>query len=632
MSAAAAAPTDSKPTGWRAAAEWGGWSLVRALPAVDRRFSTALLAVSVAGIAIPLGITIVTGVLVGAVPAAVHSGLSSRAGQRLIELVLVAGALFVSEQLLGPLTALVRFRLQFNVDVRLREQLLVAATTPPGVALVEDAAFQDQVGLAQGVGPAGATPGRAGGALAAVATRVATVVGAAVILATFRWWLALGMLTFYVVVYAQLRRSVRRATDVFVDQSEEMRRATYLRELATTPPAAKELRIFALPAWVMERQRASWLGAIRKAWEVRAQGLPPVIGLLVVAGAANFAAFILMGRAAIAGEVSTAALVIYAAATLQMLGMINVNEDDMLIEYGLAALPALRRLQEMVRTATPAAGGRADVADLPAREIRFEDVSFRYPGTSRDVYSGLDLTIRCGQSLAIVGPNGAGKTTLVKLLARLYEPTSGRITVDGIDLRELDPWAWQRRVAAIFQDYVRFPLSARENVESGAIHRAGDADLLARAAQEAGLDDLVAELPMGWDTVLSREFSDGADLSGGQWQRVALARALFALDAGAGMLVMDEPTANLDVRAEAAIFDRLLDFTRGRTTVLISHRFSTVRRAQRICVLSGGRIVEDGNHDELLALGGDYAQMFNLQAMQFADSPGDALAEVPVDA
>jgi ATP-binding cassette subfamily B protein len=605
--------------------------MVRALPGLDRRFSIALLAVSVGGILVPLGITVVTGVLVGAVPAAIHDGLGSVAGRRLIELVLVAGALFVTEQLLGPLTALVRFRLQVNVDVSLREQLLVAATTPPGVRLIEDAAFQDQVGLAQGVGPAGATPGKAAGALAAVGTRLATVVGAALILAAFRWWLALGMLAFYAFVYARLRRSIRRATNIFVDQSEDMRRATYLRELATTPAAAKEIRVFALPHWILQRQRASWLGAIRKAWEVRARDLPLILALLVVAGAANFAAFLLLGRAAIAGEVSTAALVIYASATLQMLGMISVNEDDMAIDYGLAALPALRRLQQMVRAATPQAGGRVDVAELPAHEVRFEDVSFRYPGTTRDVYSGLNLTIRTGQSLAIVGPNGAGKTTLVKLLARLYEPTSGRITVDGIDLRELDPWAWQRRLAAIFQDFVRFPLTVRGNVESGAIHRAGDAQLLATAAREAGLDELVAELPRGWDTVLSREFSDGADLSGGQWQRVALARALFALDAGAGMLVMDEPTANLDVRSEAAIFDRLLDFTRGRTTVLISHRFSTVRRAQRICVLSGGRIVEDGSHDELLTLGGEYAQMFNLQAMQFAESSDAVLKEQLID-
>jgi len=206
--------------------------------------------------------------------------------------------------------------------------------------------------------------------------------------------------------------------------------------------------------------------------------------------------------------------------------------------------------------------------------------------------------------LAIVGDNGAGKTTLVKLLARLYDPGEGRITVDGRDLRTLDPLAWRQRLAAVFQDFVHYELSAADNIGFGAPQRLHDTEALRRAATRAGALDLIERLPSGWATVLSPGYAGGVDLSGGQWQRIALARALFAVEAGAGVLILDEPTAALDVRAEAELFDRFLSLTQGLTAIIVSHRFSTVRRADRIAVLAEGRIVEQGTHAELLALGG----------------------------
>jgi len=223
--------------------------------------------------------------------------------------------------------------------------------------------------------------------------------------------------------------------------------------------------------------------------------------------------------------------------------------------------------------------------------------------------------------MAVVGLNGAGKTTLVKLLARLYDPTSGAVWVDGQDLREVDPTDWQRRIAAIFQDFLRYGLPARDNIGFGGLAMAGDQQALERAAAKAGVLDRIAALPAGWDTPLSRHFTGGADLSGGEWQRVALARALFAVEAGATVLILDEPTANLDVRAEAELYDRFLDLTRGLTTLLISHRFSTVRRADRICVIEDGAVREIGTHGELMALGGRYAEMFALQSQRFVDAP-----------
>jgi ATP-binding cassette, subfamily B, bacterial len=255
-------------------------------------------------------------------------------------------------------------------------------------------------------------------------------------------------------------------------------------------------------------------------------------------------------------------------------------------------------------------------AGLPAREVRFSQVRFQYPGAERPVFSALDLVIPAGQSTALVGINGAGKTTLVKLLARLHDPTSGHILVDGTDLTELDPAGWQRQVAVVFQDFAHYPLTLRENIGWGAPGHLDDTEGLAASAQRAG-----AALDIGWDTVLSRGYENGVDLSGGQWQRVALARALFAVRHGATILVLDEPTAWLDARGEADFFDRFLEITHGTTSLIISHRFSTVRRADHICVLDGGQVLEHGDHESLLAAGNRYAELFSLQAARYEDAP-----------
>jgi ABC-type multidrug transport system fused ATPase/permease subunit len=219
-----------------------------------------------------------------------------------------------------------------------------------------------------------------------------------------------------------------------------------------------------------------------------------------------------------------------------------------------------------------------------------------------------DLSIPAGSSLAIVGQNGAGKTTIAKLLCRLYDPQSGSIEVDGVDIREFDLASWRQRVAAVFQDFIQLELPLRDNV---APDGAPDNVILA-ALDSAGAGNL-AKL----DTILARGYDGGTDLSGGQWQRIALARALASVKLGAGVVLLDEPTAQLDVRGESEIFDRLLAATRHCTTILISHRFSTVRHADRICVLEHGRVIELGTHDELMALGGRYRTMFNLQAQRF---------------
>jgi ATP-binding cassette, subfamily B, bacterial len=303
----------------------------------------------------------------------------------------------------------------------------------------------------------------------------------------------------------------------------------------------------------------------------------------------------------------------------------SVNATDFALESMLSSVPDLDSLTAEPTaepTAGPGDGSAVPVAGLPRRDITFQGVSFRYPGTDHDVLRDLDLVLEAGRSTAVVGVNGAGKTTLVTLLARLRDPTAGRILIDGVPLAELPAREWQRQVAVVYQDFTRFPLTARENVALDLLGEPVDPETLTRVARRAGAADLVEGLRDGWETVLSAQYEGGQDLSGGQWQRVALARALYAVERGARVLVLDEPTAQLDVRAEARFYDRFLEITGGVTSVVISHRFSTVRRADRIAVLDGGRITELGDHEELLRADGTYAAMFELQVSRFGPKEG----------
>jgi ATP-binding cassette subfamily B protein len=410
---------------------------------------------------------------------------------------------------------------------------------------------------------------------------------------------------------------------VTTGQTQALRRADATSDLATTPQRAKEVRIFGLGDWIGARYASEWWTAMERIWTERARATSGATWAGVILLGAHVAALAVVAAGALDGSLGPAALIVVLQAILLTSNLGEGHFGHWEVEFGLRNIPELNRFERTIaESAEPMRGkGRAPV---PRRAIRCEGVSFSYPGQGREVLDGCNLEIAAGTSMAIVGENGAGKTTLVQVLARLRDPTQGRITIDGVDLREFDPASWHQLVAAVSQQALRLTTSVADNIGAG---RTSDLAILRRAADGAGVLELIESFPLGWDTPMARNLRGGVDLSGGQWQRLALARGLAALEAGAEILILDEPTAHLDVRAEADLYGGFLELARGKTTILVSHRFSTVRQADRIAVLAKGRIVEEGSHDELIDRGERYAQMFSLQAAHFADQ----LAPMPVE-
>lgn len=594
---------------------------MRLLPSASKPLSAAVAAGVVLTAAVPAALALASGALVGSVQAVIADGLEGPAGRRMVVAVVAVALLFVASQVATPALRVVADSLGRRLDGQLRLRVMGATSAPAGIAHLEDPDILDQVAVAQGVGTSQVTPREAMVGLASVSSIILASAGSAVVLAGFRWWLALALLVTFVGMHGLLSANLAETVGALRGHARRFRRTSYFRDLALTPAAAKELRVFGLRSWVGERFGADWHRAMAQFWVDRRKGrwLGPIYALLTLV--AQGGAYALLGRAAASGEISLGELTAFATAVAGV-AAVPIGIDDINISHGTAPVPAALALEEATAAAGSELEGRRPADGLPREGIRFEGVSFAYRGGRSDVFCGLDLEIPAGRSLAIVGSNGAGKTSLVKLLCRLYDPTAGRILVDGTPLSEIDPRAWQARIAVIFQDFTHYALPMVDNVGFGALDRLADRELLDRAAERAEATGIIDGLPEGWETVLSRRQAGGVDLSGGQWQRVALARALFAVEAGAGVLVLDEPTAALDVRAEAAFYDRFLELTKGVTTVVISHRFSTVRRADRIVVVEGGRVVEDGDHPSLLAAGGRYAHMFDLQAARFVDPSG----------
>jgi ATP-binding cassette, subfamily B, bacterial len=574
---------------------------------------------------LPAGFSIATGVLVGAIQH--HASLAVP--------LIVAGVLFVGLQVLGPLHTALSANLGDRTAAWLFDELTGACVAVPGIGHLEDPELAADLQVARDFdrGMTGPPLSVSMDFIAGGLVDMVAGLAQACVLFGFAWWAPPVLAGAWLGTHWLLRESA-----VWKDRNTEevrqaQRDADYAYRLAVDPPAAKELRIFGLPDWVLERFLLSRRRLHRLQYEATRMRERSVLASLALVLAANVLVLWALAAAALDHRLALGGLIAYASAAIGT-SMIAFGGLNWALDSAAAPVAAVARLKAAMAKAGTITPGTRPADGMPAHHIRFRDVTFAYPAApGRPVLAGLDLEIPAGSSLAIVGQNGAGKTTLAKLLCRLYDPQSGAIEVDGADLADLDLESWRGRITAVFQDFVRFELTLRENVipeETGdgtPGHAAALDETVSAALAEAGAGTLA-----GLDTVLAKGYSGGTDLSGGQWQRVALARALAAVRLGAGLVLLDEPTAQLDVRGEAEIFERVLAATRSCTTILISHRFSTVRHVDRIAVVEHGAVVELGSHDELMALRGRYWTMFSLQAQRFAEgTPEEGEEEVTFD-
>ncbi len=575
--------------------------------------------------ALPVLVLIAMGRVTGAIPGAVIFGVSSSHGHTLLVYLAEAGGIYALSLMRGPLEDALTAAATARVDAEMQRRLVHAVCAPVGIEHLEDREVLDRLSSARGELLGGQPAGAPMALVSSLGDRLTGVL-ACVVLATFRWWLGLAIFVVWRVIRLPLGTRLRAQAMRIRTAGLPLRRSWYLLGLAWKPPAAKEMRVYRLGDWVAERHRDEWLEGTRPAW----RELRRLANTAWLAGAAVLVLYGLaaglLGYDAYHHEISLRTLATMLPMLPSTMAVGSISYSDIGLEKLLGAVPDLDELTSSLGALAQSQSGGGPAAGLPDRVLRCEGLGFTYPGAAAPVLHGLDLELRAGESLGLVGVNGAGKTTLITMLARMREPTRGQITVDGAPLTGIEGRAWQRQVAVVYEDYARLPLSAAENVGMfGAVPAPPDREALDRAAERAGAAGVIAGLPRGWDTILSPHFSDGVDLSGGQWQRIALARALYAIDRGARVLVLDEPTAQLDVRGEAAFYDRFLELTAGVTSIVISHRFASVRRADRIAVLDAGHITELGTHAELMGIGGTYAHMFDLQAQRFR-AAGEAAA------
>jgi ATP-binding cassette subfamily B protein len=388
----------------------------------------------------------------------------------------------------------------------------------------------------------------------------------------------------------------------------------YLRVLGGSREAAKELKLFGLQKFLLDR----FTGLSDRIYEenvaLSKRRLFAGAALSLVGTAGYYSAYVLVVWRTVTGSLTIGSLTFLSGAILQ--ASTNIQQIFSTLS-GIAdqALFLTDLLAFFAMTPTIRSKPNALPAPRPIQKgFEFRNVSFHYPGNSRLVLENLNLELHPGQRVALIGENGQGKTTIVKLMTRLYDPVDGQILLDGIDLREYDLDDLYREIGVIFQDFMRYEMTARENIAVGRIDAASDAQLLQMAAEKSMAADVIGRLPGVYDQMLGRRFDGGVDLSGGEWQKVALARAYLR---DAQVLILDEPTAALDARSEYEVFRRFAELTTGKMALFISHRFSTVRMADRIIVLDDGKVVEDGSHSELIRLGGRYSEMFELQAASY---------------
>ncbi|HST59525.1 MAG TPA: ABC transporter ATP-binding protein [Longimicrobium sp.] len=574
---------------------------------------------------LPTVVILATGAFVAALPAVAGQGLAGPAARPAVLAFAAVVLALVGRAVCATAAAHVSRVIDDALSLEVHRRVAAVTLGTPGLEPLDDPARADRLQAIHEADRRGVLR-RTAACISTIGTTRVRGLGALVVLLAFSWWAPLLLAGAWYLTNRLFMKVTEKG--ISFDSSAgptRLRRAAYVRSLAMGGAAAKEVRVFGLGEWVVARYGEAWLDALQMMWSSRRSSRGLTTATAVALAVSHGVVLAALALAVSRGELTAAALVVFVQAVIATVDLGIVGDQQFFLAQSLATAERVARLVTDTpppsfddEATLPAHASAASPAAAPAPTdrvaLRLDGVRFTYGGRERPTLDGLTLEVPAGQSLAVVGENGAGKSTLIKLLCGLYTPQDGSIALDG----GMSPREARGRVAAIFQDFARYPLPLRENVAFGHLPLAGDPAALQSALDDAGAGDLPGRLPHGWDTVLSREYEHGTDLSGGQWQRVALARALVAVRGGAGLLILDEPTANLDVRAETELFERFLEVTRGVTTILVSHRLSSVRRADRIVVIDDGRVVEDGSHNALMAAGGRYAAMFRLQADRFA--------------
>jgi len=594
---------------------------LRALPRVfqlvkdsSRGFAAGIVALLVGQAMIPAAMAWVGKLIVDAVVQAARTG--SRADERrVVEYVLVEFGLMVVSTVLSRGQALLRDLMRASLGNHVNTLILEKAATLE-LRHFEDADTYDKMQNARR--EASVRPLSLVLELASLCQQLLILATYAALLARLSWWSTLVIVAASLPAFFAEARFSGESFRLNSWRAPEGRRQNYLEWILTRDSHVKEVKIFGLAPLVLGRYRALfdkfYAEDRRLALRKSAAGL--VLGALSLL--AFYASYLFMADRAAQARITLGDLTLYLVAFRQgqaaiqsALASIGSLYEDGLFVSNLFSYLDIPTAGESPRTRpSTAAKGRSQL-------IEFREVAFRYPGSDREALHGVNLRIEPGEKLALVGDNGAGKSTLIKLLLRLYDPTEGSIVYGGVDLRDFDPRDLRDRIGVLFQDYVKYQFTALENVGLGEVHAISDRPRIDAAVDRAGARTVVDELPQKLDTMLGGWFEEGHELSGGQWQKVALARA-FMRDR-AELLVLDEPTASLDAEAEHDLFLRLKALAADRSAILISHRFSTVRTADRIAVLQGGRIAELGSHEALLAKDGRYAHLFRLQASGYLD-------------